>query len=314
MGTFNYDIGDKIEWDFNDNEIKCIEKQTFEECKVFYKKLLQPSDSYDSTAAKLTPETFTSFKSEVKRNSTMRQLAKRHSIENLLPKISSGELMKDMNDFSELAKLMKNRNQKDKRNFVSCRVFSEKFKDEIRHTSLEKHALLGDRSLTPRLYTVYLASLRDIEDKNKLLETDPEILNQGIDATPDGASGSRLRQEKVDNERETRFETNPELEAQNKGTVTQPVTESEEKGQESLVLDKPKESLTKDILTLPKQENQPLIDTSNAKSDAMPSSVQHPSGNIGITERKDSKTSAQMEKTVPQKEGCCTGGKDCHIF
>ena len=198
MGTFCYDADGKIEWDFSDNEIKCIEEQTFEECKEFYGKLLRPSASYDPKAEKLTPETFARFKSEVKRNTSIRDLAKRYSYEQILPKISASSDGKGESPFDELARLMKNRNQRDERNFVSCRVFSEKFKDEIRHTSLEKHALLGDRALAPRLYTVYLASLRDDWGENKLIGTDPQICNDGIDATPDAASGSRLRQEKVD--------------------------------------------------------------------------------------------------------------------
>ena len=193
MGTFCYDDDGRIEWDFSDNEIKCIEKQTFEECKEFYAKLLRPSPSYDPKAEKLTPETFTRFKSEVRSSAAMKSLAKRYSFEQLLPKISSGDSMGDSaNDFGELARLMKNRNQRDERNFVSCRVFSGKFKDEIKHTSLEKHALLGAKPLTPRLYTVYLPSLRNNGQKTE------QILNEGIDATPDAASGSRLRQEKVD--------------------------------------------------------------------------------------------------------------------
>ena len=58
--------------------------------------------------------------------------------------------------FDELDRMVRRKTQREDRNFLSLRVFSNKFQDEIKHTTIEKHALEGTRVLAPRMYTVYL--------------------------------------------------------------------------------------------------------------------------------------------------------------
>lgn len=98
---------------------------------------------------------------------------------------------------------MNHTTQREDRNFLSLRVFSANFAEEIKHTTIEKHALEGNRLLVPRLYTVYLPKVcggdpnatgqTKIEESAEEAKAEASVGPVGIDTTPDSLTGSKLR-------------------------------------------------------------------------------------------------------------------------
>ena len=91
--------------------------------------------------------------SEVEKNRIVQILYKKFTFEQIIAMARNAD--SSLLDFSQLnisSSIVdddQESNQVDARNFVSVRVFSNKFKDDIKHNSLEKHALLGDKKLAP---------------------------------------------------------------------------------------------------------------------------------------------------------------------
>jgi len=131
LTTFCYDDNGEIEWEKTANEIEAITALTFEDVKKFYKTLFAPSEV--PSTQKITLETYKDYKNDASKNQFMSKMT--------------------------LTDDVRNANQVDEQNYIAFRVFSNKFKDDIQHTSIQKHALLGDRVLVPKLYTVYLPKL-----------------------------------------------------------------------------------------------------------------------------------------------------------
>lgn len=57
------------------------------------------------------------------------------------------------------AESFKNEGQQDQRNFISVRVFSKKFKNDISHRSLQRMALEGKMPLCPSAYKTHLPTV-----------------------------------------------------------------------------------------------------------------------------------------------------------
>lgn len=112
MSTFCYDDDGKIEWESSQNEINCIEKISFEECRIFYKNLLAPQSAYKNFKRSLTPEVFQDFQDQKKDNKILQSLNKKFSFENLILKGCKSEVSTGNKfDFKNLAdKLNNNKN------------------------------------------------------------------------------------------------------------------------------------------------------------------------------------------------------------
>ena len=105
--------------------------------------------------------------------------------------------------FDELDRMVRRKTQREDRNFLSLRVFSNKFQDEIKHTTIEKHALEGTRVLAPRMYTVYLPRVSGgqkliteeakLESSAEAPKAEASLGPVGVDTTPGSLTGSRLR-------------------------------------------------------------------------------------------------------------------------
>ena len=65
----------------------------------------------------------------------------------------------DLRKMSTIVQDYKNQGQKDERNFISVRVFSKKFKDDISHFSLQRQALSGNMPLCPSVYKTHLPTV-----------------------------------------------------------------------------------------------------------------------------------------------------------
>jgi len=198
---------------------------------------------------------------------------------------------------------MRNKNQVDYKNYIAFRIFSNKFKDDIQHTSIQKHALLGDRMLVPNMYTVYLPNLKK---------------ENPVEADLGDALGAAAEEEIKMNEIEVamkiaqpRFETSKDEKKPESEELK--VTDSEAEASPDVEKAKREtgtESLTNNIMSLPKQEHENLIPTISAMTSGAeePKPDDYARGSINRQLDEDDRNSKDPKKKLKAaagSDGCC---------